>query len=411
MLFWIITAAIALIVSGILAYALMRGRSGGEPPAAYDLRVYRDQLKEVDRDLARGVIGAEDADRTRAEISRRILAADAQLQKGGETGGQPQGLGRVLGVAAVLGLVGGSLLIYLDLGAPGYGDLGLKTRIKMAEKARETRPSQAEVEKTIPPRAPMNEPTPQFLDLMEKLRAAVKTRPDDLQGHKLLARNEALLGNFRAAYEAQQAYIDILGDKAQASDYADLADLMVLGAGGYVSPEAEMALRQVLERDPRNGVALYYIGLMYAQVGRPDAGFQIWNRLLREGPDDAPWIPPIRGQITDLAMLAGVDFTLPAAPGAAPLKGPTAEDMQAAGEMTAEDRQDMIRNMVAGLAERLGSEGGSPEEWARLLGAYGVLGETDKAKEIWAEAQQVFADNPQALATVRAGAQRAGIEQ
>ncbi|MBR9651714.1 c-type cytochrome biogenesis protein CcmI [Thalassovita aquimarina] len=409
MLFWIITAAIALVVSGILALALLRGRPGDEPPAAYDLRVYRDQLKEVDRDLARGVIGAEDAERTRAEISRRILAADAQLQKGGDTGGQPQGLGRVLAAAAVLGLIGGSLLLYRQLGVPGYGDLGLNSRIEMAEETRNSRPSQAEAETTMPARSPANEPTAEFLKLMEQLREAVQNRPDDLQGHKLLARNEAVVGNFKAAYEAQARVISILGEEAEASDYADLADLMILGVGGYVSPEAEAALRQALQRDPRNGVARYYMGLMFAQVGRPDAAFRIWNQLLREGPANAPWIPPIRGQITELAQLAGVKFTMPST--GAPLKGPSAADMAAAGDMSAEDRQDMIRNMVAGLAERLGTEGGSPEEWSRLIGAYGVLGEVNKAREIWIEAQQVFAGKPDALATVRAGAERAGLLQ
>jgi cytochrome c-type biogenesis protein CcmH len=91
------------------------------------------------------------------------------------------------------------------------------------------------------------------------------------------------------------------------------------------------------------------------------------------------------------------------------LSGPTAEDMQAAAEMTAEDRAAMIRNMVAQLSDRLATEGGTPEEWGRLIAAYGVLGDTDQARTIWAEAQQVFAGNDAALAAVDAGARRAGL--
>ena len=94
MIFWIVTIALALAVAGLLVMALLRRQTGAEPPAAYDLRVYRDQLREVDRDLARGVIDAADAERVRAEVSRRILAADAQLQaqmaEGGKAG--PGGL-------------------------------------------------------------------------------------------------------------------------------------------------------------------------------------------------------------------------------------------------------------------------------------------------------------------------------
>jgi len=243
---------------------------------------------------------------------------------------------------------------------------------------------------------------------MKQLREAVAQRPNDIQGLRLLARNEATLGNFKASYEAQQRLIEAKGDQAVASDYTDLADAMILTAGGYVSPEAEAALLQALKLDPRNGVARYYMGLMFVQVGRPDASFQTWNRLLREGPADAPWIAPIRAQIPDAAQFAGVDFSLPQAGG---LTGPTAADMQAAGAMSAEDRQDMIRGMVANLSERLATEGGAPEEWARLIGAYGVLGETERAREIWTEAQQVFADKPDALALVRSGAERAGVLQ
>ncbi|SEQ66453.1 c-type cytochrome biogenesis protein CcmI [Thalassovita taeanensis] len=409
MLFWIITGALALTVAVLLALALTRGRGEDEAPAAYDLRVYRDQLKEVERDLARGVIAAEDAERTRSEISRRILAADAQLQQGGRTGGQPKALAMGVAGLTVVGLLAGSFLLYRQLGAPGYDDLSLKTRIEMAKDTRANRPSQAEVEAnraTLD--APLGQPAPEYAALMDKLRKAVAERPDDLQGVKLLARNEAALGNFVAAQEAQARVLTLLGDAATANDYVDYADTLILATGGYVSPEAEAALLAALARDPRQGAARYYMGLMFAQTGRPDTAFRIWEELLREGPADAPWIAPIRGQIQELAMLAGAEFTLPPEEG---LKGPDAADVQAAGEMSAEDRQEMIRGMVSTLSERLATEGGTPAEWARLIGAYGVLGEPDRAREIWTEAQQVFADKPNALAEVRAGAARAGVAE
>ena len=68
--FWITVAGLAIGVSAVLGLVLLRGRVGEAPPAAYDLQVYRDQLKEIERDTARGVIAAEDAERLRAEISR-----------------------------------------------------------------------------------------------------------------------------------------------------------------------------------------------------------------------------------------------------------------------------------------------------------------------------------------------------
>ena len=88
MTFWIISLALGVVVSALLAVVLLRTRSGTNPAAAYDLRVYRDQLKDVDRDVARGLIGEADAERVRTEVSRRILAADAQL--GRQTTQSPQ---------------------------------------------------------------------------------------------------------------------------------------------------------------------------------------------------------------------------------------------------------------------------------------------------------------------------------
>ena len=117
-------------------------------------------------------------------------------------------------------------------------------------------------------------------------------------------------------------------------------------------------------------------------------------------------MPIIRSRIEEVAWRAGVEYELP------PLAegpGPSAEDIEAAQEMTAEDREEMIRGMVAGLSDRLATEGGTAEEWARLIGAYGVLGETDQARVIWVEAQEVFAGREAELQTLRAAADRAGV--
>jgi len=79
--------------------------------------------------------------------------------------------------------------------------------------------------------------------------------------------------------------------------------------------------------------------------------------------------------------------------------------------MDAEDQQAMIRGMVQRLSDRLASEGGSATEWAQLISALGILGDTDQARAIWAEAQAVFASDPAGLEQVRAGAQRAGVTE
>jgi cytochrome c-type biogenesis protein CcmH len=192
---------------------------------------------------------------------------------------------------------------------------------------------------------------------------------------------------------------------------------MILAAGGFVSPEAEEVLLQTLNRDPQNGTALYYTGLLYAQTGRPDRAFALWRPLLeRSGPQD-PWYFPIRAQIEDLGLRAGVVYTAPeipapdGAPGQPGQPGPTADDVAAAQDMSPEDRQAMIENMVAGLSDRLATQGGTAEEWARLITALGVLGRTDEARAIADEALTAFASEPDALPVIEAARQRAGIAE
>lgn len=404
--FWTATAVLALALAGILVIALLRGQRNTGPAEAFDLQVYRDQLNEVERDLARGVISAEDSERLRTEISRRILTADAKAQGGGAGGEQPKLLGWV--ASGVIGamLIGGAFSLYNQLGAPGYGDLGLKQRMEMAELTRENRPSQEEAEAQLP-QAGNPEIQPEYSDLVQRLRGAVAERPDDLQGHILLARSEAALGNYVAAYQAQQRVLTLKSDGASGSDYADLADMMILAAGGYVSPEAERVLEGALARDPQNGVAQYYMGLMMAQTGRPDVAFRLWDRLLRQSPATAAWVPPILAQIEEMAFRAGVsDYQAPQLAG---MPGPTAEDVEAAGEMSADERQEMIRGMVARLSDRLATEGGPPEDWARLISSLAVLGDEAQAIAVWNNAQEVFADNPDALEIVREGARAAGL--
>nr|WP_309501700.1 c-type cytochrome biogenesis protein CcmI [uncultured Roseovarius sp.] len=408
MIFWTLTGALALAVSAAIGAALMRGRVGDAPPAAYDIGVYRDQLREVERDQARGVLTEAEAGRVRTEVSRRILAADAQLQRGGETGGQPPVAGRIVFALATLALVGGSLALYSRIGAPGHPDLPREARLAASDEARSARLSQAEAEARALPAPAQPEPAPEFAELMDKLRAAMQEIPDDPRGLQLLARNEAMLGNTSAAIAAQSRLIEVSGPAARADDYAFLADLMVTAANGYVSAEAETTLRTALERDPGNQTARYYLGLYLAQVDRPDAAFRLWDGLLKDSPADAPWVPLIRDAMPELASMAGVKYQLPP-PG--DTAGPSAADVEAAGAMSAADRMEMIRGMVAGLSDRLANEGGTAEEWAQLISAYGVLGETERAKAIWGEAQEVFATRPEDLETVRAGAIRAGVAQ
>jgi cytochrome c-type biogenesis protein CcmH len=404
--FLIMAALASLGVLAIVLAPLLRGAGRAERRASYDMQVYRDQLRTIEADVARGALGTGEAAAIRLEISRRLLAAaDAETAEAA-----PQAAPRRVSLAAggLLGLAALALALglYDRLGVPGLPDAPLDARLRDLAEARAQRPGQVEAEALAAAQAPAEAPaSPSSGDmiLIERLRAAVTERPDDLQGQKLLARSEAALGRWAAARAAQQKAVDLMGDAAQPSDRVDLAEFMILATRGYVSPEAEGLLSQALAAAPGDPAARYYSGLALLQGGRPDLAHDLWSRLLEEGPEDAPWIAPIRAQIANVAALAGRP--------APETGGPSAAEVEAAQGMSEADRSEMISGMVAQLSDRLAAEGGPPEDWAQLIRSLAVLGRMDEARSIWRESRDVFAADPAALGLLRDAAASAGVTE
>ncbi|NHF74126.1 c-type cytochrome biogenesis protein CcmI [Paracoccus xiamenensis] len=414
-MFWLFAAALTLIAALAILWPFWRARSGPvEPAAAYDLRVYQDQLAEIDRDLARGIIDPADAERLRTEIGRKVLGADKALARDAAAG-PVTARHRVIATAVLVALIAAGGALYLRIGTPGQPDMALTTRIASAEARYASRPSQAEAEAAMAalPAPALPAPDADFMQLMDQLRAAVQQRPDDVKGLTLLARNEARLGNALAAKTAQAHLVEVRGADATAEDHAFLAGLMTEAAGGVITPEAEREIAVALQLDPRNAQARYMTGLLQAQNGRPDRAFPVWVALLEETPAESPWNIAIRQVIGDIAWLAGRPEYIPPQPtdtNAAPtMPGPDADQMAAAGDMTPEERQEFVRSMVDRLESRLATEGGTAAEWGRLISSLTVVGEHDRAREIAAEARTRFADDPASLAEFNEAAEAVGI--
>ena len=400
---WFLGSAACFICTVFIVRSILQPQTIDISAASKDLALYKDQLREVDSDLARGVLSETESESARLEISRRILAADKRAQMETLANPAPSIINKLLAAFVILTVLTGSLGIYANLGEPNLPDRPLVARLAAAQEARAQRLSQEDAEVQVPDEK-INIPE-DYLKLVKRLREAIKKRPNDEQGLRLLALHEFRIGKYRAARKAHTRIMKVVGDKVTAKDYIDFAEVMIFATNGYVSPEAEITLSQALKLKPNDGRTRYYSGLAMAQNGRADVAYRLWEGLLKEGPQDAAWIPLIKSQIDDVARLAGINMSNQ------PLPGPTTDQINAASEMTKEDRKKMIRGMVAGLGERLATNGGTMNEWARLIRALGVLGETARASEIWNEAKDVFSDNPKALNLLLEAAQAAEISQ
>ncbi|MFQ6552766.1 c-type cytochrome biogenesis protein CcmI [Aestuariibius insulae] len=395
MMFWITLLLLIGLTASALIHAFVRTR-GADPKENKDLSIYLNQLAELDRDLERGVVDPADAERSRVEISRRILAADESESR--RAADAPRTLTNWAIASTILAVAASSLGLYAWQGSGGLPDLPREMRLAQSEDLRRARLPQQQMEDAAAERPPLPL-SEEDADLMEQLRAAVASRPDDLRGLELLAFYEARLGNFIPARVAQERLVDLksAAGTVQSEDRERLWQLMQQAAGGRVSPELEARARAQFEADPRDPAARYYLGLLYAQTDRSDLAFQLWRPLVDQ--DGARvYADLVRQGIERIAFEAGVDYTLP-----------PQSQTDALEDLPPGEQMEAITAMVNSLADRLATEGGPPEDWARLIASYGVLGQTETASAVWTEAQQVFGEDEAALSLVRDGAIRAGL--
>ena len=395
MLFWIICVLLTAVVGAMVAAPLWRTTKvlASSPDVAF----YKSQLDELDRDITREVIASSDAIVARVEIARRLLASNDESSVQQIDRSYPlMGLTMV----AIIGAVG--LASYSFLGAPGYGDLPLKARIAASDAIRDARPSQASMAVAATLSEPVNVPN-DYRASVVKLREVVSARPNDLQGWVLLATHEAQLRNYSAAATAQERVVNIKSSSATTDDLRRLVDLLVAAADGLVSPEAEDIVRVLLEQDSDDFTARYYFGALYNQTDRPDIALRMWRPIVANGDITQFHVASARSQIQDAAYRAGVTYTLPAA------RGPSSSDIANATNLSDANRDGMIRDMVAGLSDRLATQGGGVAEWAKLIRAYGVLKETRAATQIWLEASKVFSGSQPAMTTLLNAAVSAGV--
>lgn len=396
-----------LLTLTVLVRPLLRKQGSAPVGKGHDVQIYRDQLEGIGSDLARGVLSPSEAAATRSEIARRLLkAADAQAAGNPDTTLASPAIALLVALLVAVSGIG----LYAQLGSPFQPGQPLVQRRAEQAALRANRPDQdmaeqdhAEAQKRNPDLA-RPQPDPGDLALADQLAAALATRPDDLRGHELLANSLTQLGQMAAARQAQAQVLRLKGANASGQDYLLLGEIMIGAAGGYVSPEAETALAEGLGRAPKDPRGRYFSGLALAQGGRPDLAYQLWTGLLEEGPEDAPWIAPIRAGIGEIAAAAGKPV-----PDINARPGPDAAALDAAGAMAPKDRDAMIRSMVEGLAARLDSDGGTAAEWAQLIRAWGVLGEVGNASAAWSTAQEIFAGDATALALLLNAAQAAQV--
>ncbi|MDZ7927615.1 MAG: c-type cytochrome biogenesis protein CcmI [Agrobacterium sp.] len=348
-MFWIVVAILTAAVAVVLMYPLMRKTEVSQTRRDGEVAVYRDQLAELDRERASGLIGETEAEYARAEIGRRLLAA-ADARQGADSSARPLRHNLAVSLITVL-LPALGLCLYIWKGSPDVPDMPLAARLEQ-------------------PGNDMNL-------LVARAERHLAENPDDGAGWDILA---PIYFKTMRLGDAELAYRNALRLQGPSPErLTGLGETLVAGNDGIVIEAARDAFAEAERLKPGNPRARFYLALSLEQAGKSQEARAAFAALAADAPAGAPWLPLVREHLARTG-----------APGPTQPTGPTAGDVAAAKDMTPADRQAMIEGMVASLDARLKENPGDFEGWMRLMRAYSVLNNAAKAGEALRAGLQVF---------------------
>lgn len=352
MVLWIILLLMTAAAVMAVLWPLSRHRALAVQQVNPDTQFYREQIAEIERDRERGVLLPSEAEAAKAEAGRRLLRA-AGMTGGDNAVGEPALRRRRAASALALSVIP---IMALAL----YGAFGSPHLL------------------THPPdrQAQVSGDKMDLMAAVAQIEAHLAQNPQDGRGWEVVAPVYIRMGRIDDAVKAYEAAIHYLGSSAER--LANYGEVMVLAKDGLVSSEAQKAFEQAVQLDKTSPKARYYLAVAAEQDGQTDKAKQAYTEILTSSPEGAPWIAVIKQRLAGLG-------------GNAPVAGQ--------GDVPQIGTADIAR-MVSGLAERLEIQGGSPEEWARLIRSYAVLGQRDKASAAAKQARQALAQNDAGLKAI-----------
>lgn len=351
MTFWLLLillsaiAFVALIFSGRKQEVFAQSNDELEKTHSH----FKSQLTGIDTDEKTGRLAPKEAEAARAELARELVRHRQTLSQIEKTV-EKKWLGPVLALTSVL-VIASSVGVYFQLGTPDPSVL-----VPINQVAQLTPEQRAEQEN--------------FARLLEQVEAQMLEDPSDVNGWSVLAPAYIRAGRYQDGVNAYRQILDLTPPTADAR--TDLAEALLLMDGAEASNEVMALLASAAQSDPTHARSRFYLAAEATRLGQWDEAIAVWNELLGLANGDEPWIATAQNGLA-MATARGItpEPTQPSAP---------ADPEQA----------EFIATMVAGLDERLNDEGGSIEEWTRLVQSYIVLGDLEKAQQNYQNAVTAF---------------------
>lgn len=348
MLFWSLAIAVTAIAAAALYYAgASRMVNAGQPELDSPERLHlKAQLAEIDMDVASGRLDPDAATAARAELARealRLTRAERNEAVMGRTTRRVVTLSAIVAVAAI------SFGTYAAMGRP---DLPAQP---LAERGEEIAAAEAAQSLSVE-------------DAVAKIEAQLEKTPDDIRGWTVIAPAYMQLGRYADAARALRKVIAAEGPTADRE--TDLGEALMMEKGGDATGEAMDLFQSAAKRDPQHVRSRYYIAGELTRTAKYAEAETAWNDLIALSTGGEAWLANAE---------AGLAF---------------AKNKGVMPEAATADTPDQaaIEGMVAGLASRLETSGGSIEEWTRLVRSRLVLNQKDLAQKAYDAARAAYPD-------------------
>jgi len=372
-MFWFAAVSIVLVGAFWIAWPFLREGRVEMNDSDGAISVFRDQLDEIERDLATGLITEDERDASAQEIERRTLAAARRMDSGFSLSHRTPVL--ALGLAAVAAAL--ALGGYAMFGQPGHPDQPLAAR-------------KTEVLEGLAATGDVNA---RIQLLIERTEA----NPKNFEDWWTLAVSYASIGNDAASVEPYRHAAELEPDEPGVQ--AAYAEAMVLANGNKVPVPARIIFETVLREtpDPR---ARYYVALAKAQAQEFDAALAGWVALMADSPPDAPWMTLVRRDIVNMVRFLNYDLTdyLPDAS--------EAEIAAAGGASSGE----VAATRIAELEAQLSADPMDYAAWIELATRLAQSGDNDKAATVLTQGGAHFAAAPFVQQKFDAAARELGMD-
>jgi cytochrome c-type biogenesis protein CcmH len=452
MTLWAILTIMTSAAAVFLATPFLR-RLDQRQEEGRDIEVYRDQLSEVEKEAAAGLIDGDQAERASTEIKRRLLAADRA--RGPSLARFSLGERNFAAVAIAGIVVLGSVALYAMNGSPELPSAraGASLQVGASSVDQLAAATTGSGSPGLPQSPSQNGSQPRLGtvdEMIGRLVDRLNRNPNDAEGWRMLGWSYFNTERFA---QAATAYAKAIELNPQAADYhSSRGEALVRAADGLVTAEAKTEFEQAVRLETNEPRARFFLGLAKEQTGNKQAALDDWIAILNDTDSADAWVNDLKQRVAELGKETGVDVVkrlnrpdaassgsllgmmqrqeqapatpnvavpnvappiaapaIAAPPISAPSRGPSAADVRNAESMQPADRMAMIQGMVDRLASRLSQSPRDVDGWIRLMRSRQVLGEADAAEETMRLALDVFKDAPQEQDRISAAARELGL--